>query len=75
MVFIPSQLQKDLIPLLYHISVFKILTGELILDENQKINFQIEESSTQLDQVVINVDESDKLSIRDPQMSVTKSKN
>ena len=53
---------------------FQDINRELILDENQKINFQIEESSTQLDQVVINVDESDKLSIRDPQMSVTKVK-
>ena len=53
---------------------FQDINKELILDENQKINFQIEESSTQLDQVVINVDESDKLSIRDPQMSVTKVK-
>ena len=53
---------------------FQDINKEVLLDQNQKINFKLEESSMQLDEVIINVDESDKLSIRDPQMSVTKVK-
>ena len=53
---------------------FQDINKEILLDQNQKINFKLEESSTQLDEVVINADESEKLSIRDPQMSVTKVK-
>ena len=53
---------------------FQDINKEVLLNQNRKINFKLEESSMQLDEVIINVDESDKLSIRDPQMSVTKVK-
>ena len=53
---------------------FQDINKEILLDQNQKLNFKLEESSTQLDEVIINADESEKLSIRDPQMSVTKVK-
>ena len=53
---------------------FQDINKEILLDQNQKLNFKLEESSTQLDEVIINADESEKLIIRDPQMSVTKVK-
>ena len=53
---------------------FQDISKEIVLDENQKINFDIETSATQLDEVMITVDDSDKLNIRDPQMSVAKIK-
>ena len=53
---------------------FQDISTEIVLDKNQKINFDIETSATQLDEVMITVDDSDKLNIRDPQMSVTKIK-
>ena len=74
MVFIRYQPQKDPYTLVVSYIGFQDINKEVLLDQNQKINFKLEESSTQLDEVIINVDESDKLSIRDPQMSVTKVK-
>ena len=53
---------------------FQDISTEIVLDKNQKINFDIEASATQLEEVMITVDDSDKLNIRDPQMSVTKIK-
>ena len=53
---------------------FQDISKEIVLDKNQKINFDIEASATQLDEVMITVDDSDKLNIRDPQMSVAKIK-
>ena len=53
---------------------FQDISTEIVLDRNQKINFDIEASATQLEEVMITVDDSDKLNIRDPQMSVTKIK-
>jgi len=53
---------------------FQDISKEILLDKNQKINFDIEESSTQLDEVIITVDDSERVNIRDPQMSVTKVK-
>ena len=42
---------------------FQDINKEILLDQNQKLNFKLEESSTQLDEVIINADESEKLSI------------
>ena len=51
---------------------FADMSQEIILDKNQKIDFEIAESSTQLDEVIINAKESERVSIRSPQMSVSK---
>ncbi|MFT4802121.1 MAG: hypothetical protein ACI93N_001897, partial [Flavobacteriaceae bacterium] len=53
---------------------FQDISKEIVLDKNQKANFDIEESSTQLDEVIISIDDSERVNIRDPQMSVTKVK-
>ncbi|MFD2726236.1 TonB-dependent receptor [Hyunsoonleella rubra] len=44
------------------------------LNSNQKIDFEIAEASTELDEVVVIAEESDRLNIKSPQMSVTKLK-
>lgn len=44
------------------------------LDRNQSLNFEIVEASTQLDEVLIVAEESERLSIKSPQMSVSKLK-
>ena len=48
------------------------VTTEITLDRDQKINFDITESSEQLDEVMIETSESEKINIRTPQMSVSK---
>jgi len=47
---------------------------EITLDKDQQFDFDITESSTQLDEVVITVDESERVNLKTPQMSVTKIK-
>jgi len=47
---------------------------EIILNKNQKIDFEITETSTQLEAVVITTEESERVNLRTPQMSVSKVK-
>ena len=46
----------------------------ITLDKNQKLDIEAQESSTQLDEVVITAEESERVSIKKPQMSVSKLK-
>lgn len=48
------------------------LSKEIILDKNLKLNFELEENTNQLDEIVISTDESEKINIKSPQMSATK---
>jgi outer membrane receptor protein involved in Fe transport len=51
---------------------YENITKEITLDVDQTINFEIKEASTSLDIVVIEAEESERLNIRKPQMSVAK---
>ncbi|MGC6431579.1 MAG: TonB-dependent receptor [Jejuia sp.] len=53
---------------------FATSSKKLILDSNQKIDFEISESSTELDEVLVVAEESERLNIKTPQMSVSKLK-
>ncbi len=53
---------------------FADMSKDIVLDKDQKINFEIIESSTQLDEVIITAEESERVNIRNPQMSVSKIK-
>ncbi|MDW5288975.1 TonB-dependent receptor [Formosa sp. PL04] len=44
---------------------------EILLDGNQNVSIELEEDTTALDEVVITADESEKVNLRDPQMSVS----
>lgn len=48
---------------------------EITLNQDQKLNFEIKESSTELDEVIITAEESERINIRKPQMSVSKLKS
>ncbi len=48
------------------------INKEVILDKNQKIDFDIIESSTELDEVIIKSEETERVSLRKPEMSVSK---
>ncbi len=45
---------------------------DIVLDKNQKLNFEIKEFATQLDEVVLTADEKEHVNIRQPEMSVNK---
>ena len=53
---------------------FADVTQEITLDQNFKIDFEIKEDTTQLDEIVISSEEPERVSLRSPQMSVTKVK-
>lgn len=53
---------------------FATLSQKVSLDSNLKMNFEITEQSTELDEVVIVSEVSERLNIRSPQMSVSKLK-
>tara|TARA_B100000809_G_scaffold95005_1_gene93667 strand:+ start:25120 stop:27498 length:2379 start_codon:yes stop_codon:yes gene_type:complete len=65
---------KDTYTLVVSYIGFNDKTLEITLNKNQKVDFEITEASTQLDEIVITTSESEQTSIRDPQMSVTKVK-
>ncbi|WP_108867222.1 TonB-dependent receptor [Aquimarina aquimarini] len=48
------------------------INQKVVLDQNQKIDFEITESSTQLDEVIIKSEETERVSLRKPEMSVSK---
>ena len=45
---------------------------EITLNQNQKVNFEIQEYATQLEEVVLTADEKEHVNIRKPEMSVNK---
>ena len=51
---------------------FSEVNQEVILDKNQKLNFEIAEASTQLEEVVVTGDEPERALLRKPEMSVSK---
>ncbi|SDW84531.1 Outer membrane protein beta-barrel family protein [Lutibacter oricola] len=51
---------------------FVNLEKQVDLKGNQKLNFELEESASQLDEVVISASDSKKVNLRTPQMSVSK---
>ncbi|MEM6721511.1 MAG: TonB-dependent receptor [Bacteroidota bacterium] len=51
---------------------YEDVTQEIILNVDQTLNFEITEASTSLETVVIEAEESERVSIRKPQMSVSK---
>ncbi|GAA3612474.1 TonB-dependent receptor [Flavivirga amylovorans] len=51
---------------------FENIRQEITLDQNQKVNFEMEEKSTQLEEVVILAEESERVSLKKPEMSVSK---
>lgn len=48
------------------------ITREIDLTANQKLNFELKEDTAQLDEIVIKTEESKKINLRTPQMSVSK---
>lgn len=48
------------------------INQEIVLDSNQKIDFEISEFSTALEEVVVTAEEPERASLRKPQMSVAK---
>ncbi len=53
---------------------FENVNKEITLNKDQKVNFEIKESSTQLEEIVIKSKESEIISVKNPQMSVSKIK-
>lgn len=53
---------------------YATVSREITIDKNQKIDFEITESNTALDEIIITAEESERVSIRNPQMSVSKVK-
>ncbi len=51
---------------------FENMTKEITLDQNQKVNFEIKEESTRLDEVVVIAEETERVSLKKPEMSVSK---
>lgn len=51
---------------------FEDISKEIILNEDQNIQIELSEISNQLNEVVINADDSEDISLRKPQMSVSK---
>lgn len=51
---------------------FETLTQEIVLDSDRTLNFELNEDSTALDEVIIVSDEPEQISIKKPQMSVSK---
>ncbi len=51
---------------------YENITKEITLNADQTLNFEITEASTSLETVVIEAEESERVSIRKPQMSVSK---
>ncbi|WP_117885330.1 TonB-dependent receptor [Aureibaculum luteum] len=48
------------------------ITREILLDRNQKLDFKITEASTKLNEVVLTGEETERINLRKPEMSVLK---
>ncbi|GAL68694.1 TonB-dependent receptor [Jejuia pallidilutea] len=53
---------------------YATVSKKISLNSNQKIDFEISEASTELDEVLVIAEESERLNIKSPQMSVSKLK-
>ena len=51
---------------------YENISKDIILNKDQVLDFELTESSQQLDEVVITAEESERINIRKPQMSVSK---
>ncbi len=51
---------------------FEETSQEIVLDKDQKIDFEIKELSTQLEEIVIVAEETERASLKKPEMSVSK---
>ena len=51
---------------------YKTIESDIVLDKNIKFNAELQEDAGQLDEVVITAEESKKVNLRTPQMSVAK---
>ncbi|MDO5968696.1 TonB-dependent receptor [Flavivirga aquimarina] len=51
---------------------FENMSQEITLDQNQKVNFEMEEASTQLDEVIVVAEETERANLKKPEMSVSK---
>ncbi|RKE98807.1 TonB-dependent receptor [Ichthyenterobacterium magnum] len=51
---------------------YEEMSQDIILDTDQTLNIEIKELSTQLDEIVIIAEESERMNIKKPQMSVSK---
>lgn len=64
--------QKGTYTLVISYMGYNDMVQEIILEDDQKLNFEISESSTELDEVVVIAEETERISIKNPQMSVSK---
>ena len=64
--------QKETYTLVVSFLGYEDVTKQITLDVDQTINFEMQEASTSLDEVVIEAEESERPNIRKPQMSVSK---
>jgi hypothetical protein len=53
---------------------YEELSKDLVLDVDQSQNLEVKELSTQLDEIVITAEEPERISVKKPQMSVSKLK-
>lgn len=51
---------------------YNVLLEEVVLDANQKLDFELTESNNELNEVVLIAEESERMDIKAPQMSVNK---
>ncbi|MDN3491521.1 TonB-dependent receptor [Winogradskyella bathintestinalis] len=63
---------KDSYTLIISYVGFEDIFKEINLNTDQTLNFEIKESETLLDEVIINADEPERVNIKKPQMSVSK---
>ncbi|WP_422080284.1 TonB-dependent receptor [Ulvibacterium sp.] len=48
------------------------INQEIQLNENQKLDFEVEEYTTRLDEIVVTAEESERISLKKPEMSIAK---
>ncbi|MEK6151940.1 TonB-dependent receptor [Flavobacteriaceae bacterium 3-367] len=48
------------------------ISREIVLEANQKVNFEIEEFATRLDEITVTAEEPERISLKKPEMSVSK---
>ncbi|MGB5819581.1 MAG: TonB-dependent receptor [Saonia sp.] len=51
---------------------YREINREITLDKDQKIDFEIKDFATQLDEIVVTAEEPERVSLRKPEMSVSK---
>jgi hypothetical protein len=48
------------------------INREVQLDKNQKLDFEVEEYTTRLDEIIVTAEESERISLKKPEMSIAK---